>query len=245
MNKKNAFQLSIILLISMVLTSCISELFGTRGKGSIVTESRTATDFKSIKLVGSADVEIVKGSAFKVEVSDYENIVQYLSVKVEDHELIISKDPETIVLSNSEAKVKVTMPDSLTAISLVGSGDINVNSAFKDMQMLSITGSGDININQNVNLNILSTNIIGSGNITALGKVNTLTAEISGSGDIKFSDLQAGSATCSISGSGNIDINVVTALNATISGSGNISYSGSPTVTKQITGSGSVVKKQE
>lgn len=221
----------------------MSELFGTRGKGSIITESRTATDFTSVKLLGDADVEIVKGSTFKVEASDYENIIQHLSVKVEDHELVISKDPATTVLLNSKAKVTVTMPDSLTAISLTGSGDIDVNSAFKDIQMLSLTGSGNININQNVDLNILSANIIGNGNITALGKVNTLTAQISGSGEIQFSDLQAESATCSISGSGNIDINVVTALNATISGSGIISYSGTPAVTKHITGSGSVVKK--
>jgi hypothetical protein len=182
-------------------------------------------------------------TTFKVEVSDYENIIQYLSVKVVSNTLIISTDPATTILENSNAKVVVTMPDNLMSVAVTGSGNVDVDSTFAGLQALSLSGSGNINVNDTLNIAALTTNIMGSGNITAKGKVKALTASSSGSGNTFLSNLIATDVLCTITGSGNMYVNATGTLKAGISGSGNIVYSGSPTVIKLITGSGTVTKK--
>ncbi|HEY6914656.1 MAG TPA: head GIN domain-containing protein [Paludibacter sp.] len=243
MKKKNVFVLLFTTSILFLFTSCVSDWFGVTGKGNMVTESRTAIDFQSVQLLTSANVTIVKDTMFKIEVEDYENIVKYISAKVVLKNLVISIDPVSTILLKSEAKVRVTMPDSLIGLTVAGSGHIDVDSSFKDIKTLLITGSGDINLNKAGNLSKLTATITGSGNMNAKGNVITLTALTSGSGNMNFEDLVAEDATCTISGSGNMYVNVTKTLKATIPGSGKIEYSGNPTVTENITGSGSVVKK--
>ena len=242
MNRKNAIQLTFLAFVSLVFSSCIGDLFGITGTGNIVIQTSSVKDFQAISLNNAANVNIVKGDSFKVEISDYENLVKYLSVKVTDHVLIISTDPIYTLLTNSQAKVTITMPDSLTAVTLSGSGEINLNSAFKDFKSAILLGSGNIKANQSLNISALSASILGSGNIVAKGNVNTLTALLSGSGNLMFSGMNATSANCSITGSGNISVAVSNSLKATISGSGNIIYTGSPVnIESTVTGSGKVI----
>ncbi|MDD4993224.1 MAG: DUF2807 domain-containing protein [Paludibacter sp.] len=225
-------------------SSCASDFFGIKGKGNIVTESEALKVFSSVELTTSADVQILKSdSAFSVEVSDYENIIQYLSTKVVSNALVISTKPATTILQNSRAKVIVRMPDNLKSIVVTGSGTVQVDSSFISLQSLALSGSGDIKLNDTINIVKLTTNIMGSGNISAKGKVVTLVAGTSGSGTTYLSNLIARDATCTITGSGSMYVNATGTLKAAISGSGSIEYSGSPTVTTTITGSGTVKKK--
>ncbi len=225
----------------LLFTSC-SNWFGITGKGAIVSENRTATDFQSIELLTSAKVDIIKGDTFLVEVSDYENIIRNLYISVVSHNLIISTTPASTISINSKAHVIITMPDSLKTVSSAGSGDINLNSPFKDLNTMILTGSGNINANENLNIDKLNVSILGSGNITAKGNVNTLTTLISGNGNMNFPQLLAKDATCTITGNGNTYVNVINTLKVIISGSGNIVYTGNPVLTPTITGSGQVIK---
>jgi len=225
-------------------SSCASDFFGIKGKGKIVTETGSLGVFSSVQLTTSADVQILKSdSAFSVEVSDYENIIQYLSTAVVSNALVISTSPGTTILQNSHAKVIVWMPDNLKSVVVTGSGTVQVDSSFISLQSLALSGSGNIKLNDTINVVKLTTNIMGSGNITAKGKVVTLVTGTSGSGNTYLSDLVAKDATCIITGSGNMYVNATETLKATITGSGNIEYSGSPAVTSTITGSGTVKKK--
>lgn len=243
MSIKKSLCTAVLVMISLVFSSCIGDLFGITGKGSIVSKSCTVKDFQSVTLNSAANVDVVKGDSFKVEVSDYENLLSYHSVTVSNHILMISKVPASTLLNNSKAKVTITMPDSLIHVTLNGSGDINVNSAFKDLMSTEIFGSGNINANQSLNIAKLNANIYGSGNIAATGKVDSLKAIITGSGNIDFSTLRANYANCTISGSGNISVAVVITLKATISGSGNVYYYGTPNINATMSGSGAVLKK--
>jgi len=241
--KTKQFFLPVMMVFMLFLgTSCIFDLKVIKGNGNVITESRTATEFTSIELQTGADIEIVKGSTFKVSVSDYENIVKYLSVTVENKCLIIKKEPNTVSLWNSKAKVVITLPDPLYSINLTGSGNIKVNSSFNDLNNLMVTGSGNIAILSNSQLNKLEARIAGNGNIVAIGSVQDLNTNISGSGSIMFTGLKAKNATCAISGSGNTNVFIQDKLDASISGSGNIVYTGTPVVNSHSTGSGRVYK---
>jgi translation initiation factor IF-1 len=239
MDRKIVSKLAFLVSVWFLFTSC-TDWFGVTGTGNIISQKRTATDFHSVSLLTAAKVYIVKGDSFKVEISDYENLLQHISIKVDNHNLTISNDPIFTVLLNSKAKVTITMPDSLLGVAIAGSGDINLNSPFKDLNTLAITGSGNIYANEPLNILAMNASILGSGNITAIGSVQTLTGLISGSGNLQLSNLNATNANCTISGSGSIYVHSNTSLKATISGSGNIIYSGNPIVDASITGSGKV-----
>lgn len=243
MKKRNVCVLLFTSTCLFLFSSCVSDWFGVTGKGNISVESRNATGFLAVQLLSAADVTITKDTLFKVEVEDYENIVKYISTKVVSTNLVISIDPVSTVLLKSAAKVRITMPDSLTGLTIAGSGHIDVDTTFKDIQTLLVTGSGNINLNKPMPLKKLSATIAGSGNINAKGSVNELTALTSGSGNMNLPGLVAEAAKCTITGSGNMYVNVTNTLNAIISGSGKIEYSGNPTVTQNITGSGSVIQK--
>jgi len=233
----------ILLSVLVVSTSCIFDLNAITGTGNIKTESRSAKDFSTIELQTSADVEIVKGNTFNVSVSDYENLVKYLIVEVVDNRLIIKNQPKTLNLWNSKAKVIVTLPDPLYSIKLAGSGNIKVLSAFNDLKFMLVSGSGNIEVNSNCRLIKLEAQIAGSGNIDGNGTVQDLFTKISGSGNIKFSEMKAKNANCRLSGSGNIYVFIENRLDAFLAGSGDIVYSGSPVVNSHLSGSGSIYKK--
>ena len=242
--KTNKFYLPFVLLFIIVISSsCIFDLNVITGKGNIITESRSAKDFSTIELQTSADVEIVKGNSFNVSVSDYENLVKYLAVEVIDNRLIIKNQSKTVHLWNSKAKVIVTLPDPLYSIKLAGSGNMKVLSTFNDLQFMLISGSGNIEVNSNCRLIKLEAQIAGSGNIDGNGTVQDLYTKISGSGNIKFSEMKAKNANCTLSGSGNIYVFIENRLDAFLSGSGDIVYSGSPVVNSHVSGSGNIYKR--
>jgi len=233
----------IVVFVLILSTSGLTPWNRITGKGKIVTVSRKVTNFTSVDLRTGANVEITKGTAFHVSVSDYENLVQYLSVKVENNCLIIQDESNKFSFNNSKAKVSITMPDPLYSLKLAGSGNMNVHSAFNDLQSLKITGSGNIELERALQLNKLDVQLVGSGNVNAKGTVRDLYAKISGSGDIHFSQLRAKNGNCSLSGSGNMDLAVEDKLDASLSGSGEIAYSGNAVVHSHVSGSGRIYKK--
>ena len=234
----------VMLFMTFLSSSCIFDMNVITGKGNIITETRSSKDFTAIDLQTGANVEIVKGNTFKVSVSDYENLVKYTVVEVVDNHLIIKRKPNSVHFWNSKTKVVVTMPDPLYSLQLSGSGNLNVLSAFNDLQSLVLSGSGNVELHSDCQLNKLEANIIGSGNINAIGNftVQDLSTRISGSGNIHLSQMKAKKADCSISGSGKMYVLIEDNLEAYISGSGSIIYSGSPIVNKHISGSGNVYR---
>ncbi len=87
---KSIIVTSIVALVAL-LSSCSDEGLIVKGKGSIITENRTVSNFNAIELQNNADVEVVKGDQLAVEVSDYENIIEYIEVYVNNNVLMIRK----------------------------------------------------------------------------------------------------------------------------------------------------------
>ena len=231
---------TIALISSITLfSSCTRET----GKGEIRTEERQVNSFTKIDLSNSADVEIVKGETLKVEVSDYENLLDNISVETVNNKLVIKNKPLRIHIKNSKAKVKITIPNTITSIDLSGSGNITITDGLASTVSLQISGSGNITANTSVDLTSVDLDISGSGNIEMNGITTSLHTNISGSGNINCKDLEAQTANCDISGSGDITARVMDNLQANISGSGNISYYGTATVSTDISGSGNVTHK--
>lgn len=233
----------VLIGVSVIMSSCIPEWNLIVGDGEIVSQTVHVDDeFTAIELQSYANVIINKGTNFQVEISDYENLIEYMDVRVTNGKLIIKTSPAYMSITHSEAKVMITMPDTLYSILLSGSGDVVVNDAFNKLQILKISGSGDIILKSDAQYDYLKATISGSGQISGSGTATELETLISGSGYIRFEELITQSAQCTISGSGNTYVSVVTNLDANISGSGNIIYYGNPSVDASVTGSGRVRK---
>jgi len=236
MNTKNLFRSIILLFFTFVSTSCILNIDGIVGKGSIIAEHVAVNKFSSVETSSSADVEITKGEAFEVILSDYENLLDYWDIKVINNTLVIQTKPFSSLV-NSRAKVTIVLPGNLYEARVSGSGQIALNSQFSSFEKASITGSGSINGNINTVYSKLNLTISGSGSIFIKGRADELKAKTTGSGKMRLSQLTVQDAECTVSGSGNMYLNVEKTLKATILGSGDILYTGRPAI--DIIGSGS------
>lgn len=225
-------------LLFLVATSCNKHLGTIKGKGELVTEIRSITNFNKIKLDMDADVVYLQDSTFYVEISAQSNLMGVIKTSVSAGELKI--ETTKWIRKHKNITVIVHSP-TIVGLTVSGSGNINSNSPISTGSMdLKISGSGNISL-YSIQSGELDGTISGSGNISVVsGTVTNQRATISGSGNIETLNLTATNASAKISGSGDITIRVTQLLDAVISGSGNIIYAGSAAVNATISGSGSV-----
>jgi hypothetical protein len=240
MNTKNLFRSIILLFVTFVSTSCIFFADGIVGKGTIIAEHVAVTNFSAIESTSSADVEITKGETLEVILSDYENLLDYWDIKVINNTLVLQTKPFSSLV-NTRAKVTIVMPDELYKARVAGSGDIALNSQFDSLEKVTIMGSGSFNGNANAVYSNLNLSISGSGNINLKGSADDLKTKTLGSGKMRLSQLTAQHVDCTISGSGDVYLDVENTLKATILGSGDIYYSGRPIIDIYGAGSGKLI----
>ncbi len=226
--------------IGLSVSSCgKGKIFGIKGKGSNVTQTRNVSGFNEIHLSIDADVYYVQDSFYSVEISAQPNVLSELETDVEGNELEIEFDKR--VFSHSKITITIHAPN-IQELNISGSGKIEAQGAINASNMkLKISGSGDL-ILSSLTGSYLDANISGSGNITVSGgTLDNEDLKISGSGDINVVNLVAKNATANISGSGNISVQATEHLDASISGSGDIKYLGNPLINVNISGSGKVI----
>jgi hypothetical protein len=228
----------VALLVPALFTSCQK----IKGKGDVVTESRTVTGYHSINLAMDASVYLTNGNEYTMEVIAQENLLPYIQTNLENDQLVV-KIKNNVVLGNHEPiQVRITAPD-ITDLDVSGSGVIDVQNEWLGTSLeTNISGSGTISIAQ-VQCGTLKASISGSGDIEAeSGQAGAENLTISGSGNIEVRYVVASDVNANISGSGNIYTQANNLLDATISGSGNVYYLGNPQINAHISGSGNIMK---
>jgi len=221
-NKNAMKKLTGLLAYSIfLLTGCNKERI--TGEGPLVTQERTVANFTGLRAMGSANVVITQGAAFKVQVKEYENLLPHFETKLNGSVLEVGFE-EGIDVKNSKAEVFITMP-ALQSVKTAGSGNITAVGAFPLANTFDaeITGSGNINIEQ-CSAGRFNSFIRGSGNIAAFGLIGV-------------------EAFTQTEGSGNVEITATNKLNVKISGSGNVYYKSTPVITANINGSGQIIPR--
>lgn len=209
------FKLTVATLCLMAC-SCVFTLSGVFGSGVVETEMRDVGNFTAIELIGSGRVEVTIGELQPIMVTTDDNLLPLIATTVTNGRLVVRRTRP--IGFNSGLTVQATVPD-LTFFSVDGSGKLLVEELDND---------------------ILTIRISGSGNATASGQTGQLTVNIAGSGKILAEDLVATDVGLNISGSGNATVNAVENLDVTISGSGSVRYLGNPQISQNISGSGSI-----
>ncbi len=196
------------------------------GNGNIVKHSFDVTAFDEITMSLSATVLFTVSNEYSCTVSIDENLLEFLSFRVDEDELILgtTKRGQELSWNPTEFVVEVSAP-SLEEIKLTGSGNVEVlNSLRADELEVKVSGSGNVSVGSG-SIRKMKVNISGSGSVEAYCDISVLDAKISGSG--------------------NFTANVGTNLFYNISGSGNIYYYGAPSLKGKKAGSGSLEQLED
>jgi len=226
------------LIIMSLFTSCEK----IKGKGEVITETRSTGTFNAISLDMQATVYFTQDTLYSIQVSGQENVLREIIIQVEGTRLVIKVKHGVILGSHEPVQVYIKAPD-VGNLEVSGSGNIfTENTWATDNLSANISGSGTINL-ASVNTGQLSANISGSGTIKAASGLATREElRISGSGTIDLRSVEASTVYTTTSGSGDTYIHVLDLLDVTISGSGNIWYYGNPAINTHISGSGNLRK---
>jgi hypothetical protein len=235
--KLNLLVASLALLLGT--TSCLDEMF-VEGNGILRTEDRAATGFSQVASSGDFKVTVMPGINYSVEVTAESNLQSYIETDVVGSTLKIRTRGLYSLREHRDIEIFITTP-VLNGVSISGSGMIKTGSFVSDDFRIAISGSGDIDTN--VSADQIKANVSGSGTVFLTGDVFESEFVISGSGKIRAYDLIQDHCKGTISGSGDMYVNVSETLNASISGSGRIYYVNYPEVHTSISGSGKVIDK--
>lgn len=211
------------------------------GNGDMVIKNRSVSNYDKVSLVGSMDVDLVRGKEGELKIEAESNLQQYITTEVSNGVLKISVEKGVSISPSRNMGVKVTVPfEDLEGVALTGSGDIQSLDQIKAADFeTQVTGSGNLKLNLNVR--DLKSSITGSGDTELKGNAETFSCKITGSGDFNAFDLKAGKVEASVSGSGDIEVTAIEELKARVSGSGDIVYKGNPQKQDfKTAGSGSV-----
>ena len=152
-------------------------------------------------------------------------------------------DGECVSLSQGpgnrpQVEIYLTLP-SLQHLSLGGPGTTSINELKGEECVIEVNGSQDV-MAFDVEVNLLDIAIRGSATATVSGRADSLALEVSGSGSIDTTKLEAKDVRVTVSGSGNADVYAQDLLVANISGSGDVRYAGKPRIRKTVSGAGSI-----
>ncbi len=207
---------------------------------NLSTETRDVRDFNRVRLETLGDLNITQGDEVNVvlELSPkYEGVIE---TEVQGDTLVISSNRRNMTQINRDVlRYDITMPE-LEAVTLDGSGDMNVGSFSAEDILLAVDGSGDI-VAEDLQVERLELAISGSGDARLAGRTDTFIAGIDGSGEIDAQGLQAQEVRLGISGAGEAEVCALVALDVSVSGSGDITYYGEPSEPSvDISGAGNV-----
>jgi len=231
-------------LLSFSLFSCNFDMnFGTgvRGNGNVQSEDRTINgSFNAIKASHGLDVYLTQDNTESVRVQADENLLDIISVEVEDNVLKIYAK-ENIGYAAAK-KVMVHFKDVSKITSTSGSDVYSTNVIRAENLELRTTSGSDMELE--VHTNSLDCQSTSGSDLRLSGKTNNLFAEATSGADIKAGKLVAQSSNVKATSGADITVNTTYELNAKANSGGDITYLGSPEkITKTDGVSGSIRKE--
>ena len=215
-----------------------------KGSGEVTSETRDVGSFDGIALSGGFKVLVRQNSTSKVALKADNNLLALIETKVVEGSKGRTLEISTkrgFSLSPTVAPVITLDMAQLRALSIAGSGDVQVEAMKTPSVEASIAGSGDIRFTD-LDSDRLGLRVAGSGDVTATGRTGNLEVSVAGSGDVRVKGLVAQDVKISIAGSGDAQVQAVRTLKVSVSGSGDVGYIGSPEISISVAGSGKVRK---
>ncbi|PSR55000.1 DUF2807 domain-containing protein [Adhaeribacter arboris] len=205
-------------------------------------QTRPVDSFSGVASAVPFNVFVTIGPKESLRLEGDSDLIDKIETPVKNGVLQIKmqKGSERWFGSSKKVTIYITAPN-LNKLSVSGAGNVEVKGTVKgDRVTTDVSGSG--HLSAAVASSSLSSSISGSGGMELQGKADEAHIDISGSGKFEGEDLNTKTAKISVSGSGIASIQAEETLNATLSGSGKVTYSGNAKVNVVKSGSGSVSK---
>jgi len=184
--------------------------------GPTTTDHRDVAAFTRIKAEDQVDVRLRGGERRRLDVRAGEKVIDDVRTEVRDGTLYVSYDGPGI-----------------------RRGRLLVEVAAPKVEAIDITGSADV-VADELDGRALDVRVTGAGDLSADGRADRLTVDISGSGDADLADLTAAEARVELSGAGDADVLATERLDADVRGAGDLAYRGEPRLTEHVSGSGDI-----
>jgi len=236
-----------IILFSLILQSCMVQDWSTepetertkiKGSGNLITEERDVPYYHSISMNTAGLVTITDGTKQHIEVTVDDNVMEYLSIRVENEMLIIEVVSD-VSLSEYELIVDVTMTD-LKSLITNSAGSIKGLTTFEEDQVnLMINSAGNISLD--LIANQLNSMINSAGNLVLSGQVANHHTMLSSAGNLSAFGLNTETMVILVNSAGNAQVTVSKLLDVTINSVGCVYYKGYPELIKHINSIGCVI----
>ncbi len=175
-------------LVRASLAICAGLLVaGQAGASEMASETRPVGSFKSVRLIGSADLVLKQGNVPALTVEGHKNRLADLKVETRGDELVLRYEPRHHFVwwsSDKKGPRFVLTAQTLERISTSGSGDIRAESwtVPGDFE-IAIAGSSDVSFGSFAARKLL-VRISGAGDVKIAGGVLEQNVRIAGSGTI-------------------------------------------------------------
>ena len=221
---KKVIIMALVAVVMTTMTSCHIEKQDNNIK--LLPRNVETTDFHRINLLGSCDVKFTQGDSVSIRVEATEKRLDNIVFESDGETLSIkNKDNKVVSLFDySRAPTVYITAPSLDAVAIYGAGDFECKDYLKTDQLtLSVIGSGDIDVD-NLDADMLNVSIMGAGDVVLnMKNVNETRANIKGSGDVAMYCTNCNIAIVNISGVGDVLIKgEMKDVKKTISGVGEV-----------------------
>jgi hypothetical protein len=228
-------------LIALLLATAACSGHEDHREGSAPSTSQNWSalkDFTAIDATGPDDIVVTIGPQFSVTAHGDARLIDRLDIRTQGDRLVIGRksDKGSFWGDQGDVTVRVTMP-LVSAVSLTGSGDLDLDRAEGKSIDLSLTGSGDMAI-RTVKVDGLTADLTGSGGISMAGAAKEARLAVTGSGDFAAEGLRADKAGVRVLGSGNVDFASDGPVDIDILGSGDVTVKGNAQCRVNSAGSG-------
>jgi hypothetical protein len=185
-----------------MMTSCISSQSFTNSKGSGPSKNKDfkVSDFHGIDVSHGFDVVLVQGNSEGLTLTVQENLLEYITVKVEQGMLKIYSDNN--INPTQPMKARIT---------------------FKNINKLDVSGGGDVTSETPINVQKMDIGLSGGGDIAAVINTDELDCRISGGGDLKING-NIKNYEIELTGGGDVvsEINATAEIDCQVSGGGDV-----------------------
>lgn len=187
-----------------MMTSCISSqsFMNIKGTGPSKTKDFNVSGFHGIDVSHGFDVVLVQGSSEGLTLTVQENLLEYITVEVEQGILKIYSDKN--INATQPMKARITFKD-INKISVSGGGDITSETPINVQKMdIGMSGGGDITFN--LTADELNCGISGGGDLKIDGNIKNYDLDLSGGGDVTSVISASEVIDCRVSGGGDVKI---------------------------------------
>jgi hypothetical protein len=222
--------------------SAIESMAGeaVKGSGNVIQKSFDLAGFSRVDL-GSAFIgEIKQSDGWSVVVSADDNIMERISVTVEEQTLRVRTTG--FLVKASRLHVDVGMP-TIEALAVGGASQATIG-GFARVPAFALLLSGASQVKGEISADALTVQPSGASKTTLRGSGGTLSVNASGASHVSLAELPVESATVNLSGASHATINVSRTIDASASGASHLVYLGDATLASSKMSGGSGLKHQ-